>query len=129
MMPRSYKIATLVCAALALTAATLGPIVAIRVLESSDASRQRASDRITSMQKQLTGLEKALQVSIEDRASLHQDVDVLSTQIRQLGGTPVVMPPTTSTTSPPATVLPPATTTTTRKPTGVTLPVSVPPLG
>lgn len=112
MAPR-FKVVIATCVGLAMLTGIVGSLIAIRVLDSADASRQRASDRITSLQTQINTLDAALQTSIVDRASLHTAVDALSAQIRQMGGTPVASAtPTTSTTTPPTTQPPPATATT-----------------
>lgn len=113
-MPRRYKFALVVCACLALTAAVLGPIVAIRVLASSDASKQRANVRITGLQEQITRLQSQVTDAATLAAQLRIIVDALSDQLRQLGAVPVVTNPTTTppTGSSPTTV--PTTTTTTQ---------------
>lgn len=118
MMPRRYKLATAVCACLALTAAVLGPIVAIKVLASSDASRARASVRITGLQAQITALQAQARDAASTIAELKVVAEGLTAQLQAAGVTPVVGQPTTTSTTQPQQVTtqsptPPLPTTTT----------------
>lgn len=121
-MPRRYRVAYLVCGILALSAAVIGPIIAIRVLASSDASRVRASDRITGLQAQITQLQSQVTQSAADLAAVRTIAEALAVQVKGLGGQPVVTPQTGSIT--PTTAAPqagPSTTTSSTRPCRVSI--------